>query len=91
MNCLNLLIESNCLPKTRNYLSARRGAINRKTLFLSGYMPCSEKCKNLVRQACSERTCLVFENDESEKSALTGINTNSQQTSVIQVILKFKL
>ena len=70
MNCLNHLIESNCLPKTRNYLSARRGAINRKTLFLSSYMPCSEKCKNLVRQACSERTCLVFENDESEKSAL---------------------
>ena len=73
MNCLNLLIESNCLLKTRNYLSARRGAINRKTLFLSRYMPCSEKCKNLVRQACSERTCLVFENDESEKSALNVI------------------
>ena len=70
MNCLNLLIESNCLLKTRNYLSARRGAINRKTLFLSIYMPCSKKCKNLVRQECSERTCFVFENDESEKSAL---------------------
>ena len=73
MNCLNHLIESNCLPKTRNYLSARRGAINRKTLFLSSYMPCSKKCKNLAGQACSERTCLVFENDESEKSALSEI------------------